>query len=71
MSPYYFLFYIQYEVSIFKPEIQNDLGLKSPKTSEFAIYFNQQWSKILNYVDFIQFLTTTQLNLKTRDITKI
>ena len=30
--------------------------LKSPKSNEFGIIiFNKQWSKILNYVDFIMF----------------
>jgi len=35
--------------------------LKSPKSSEFAIIFKKQWSKFLNYVDFIIFLTTIHL----------
>ena len=34
-----------------KPEIQNDL----PKITQICIFFNKQWSKILNYVDFIIF----------------
>jgi len=39
--------------------------LKSPKSSEFANFVNKQWSKILNYADFI-ILTTIQLIFENR-----
>ena len=44
--------------------------LKSPNSSEFAIFYNQQWSKILNYM-FYHVLTTIQLNFKISEIKKI
>ena len=46
MSPYFFLFYIRYEF-IYK--------VRNTKSGEFAIFFNKQWSKVLNYVYFIMF----------------
>ena len=54
MSPYYILYSIFNMSSCRQLEIQNDLP-KSPKSSEFAIFFNKLWSKILNYVYFIMF----------------
>ena len=45
--------------------------LKSPKSSEFAKEINKQWSKILNYVDFIIFYRLIQLIFKYRKIKKI
>jgi len=44
-----------------KPEIQNDLP-KLTNIKWICYFFNKQWSKIINYVYFIIFLTNMQLN---------
>ena len=54
---------------VYGTEIQNDL----PKITKFkwiCYFFNQQWSKILNYM-FYHVLTTIQLNFKISEIKKI
>ena len=53
MSPYYFLFYIQWAY-VESPKYKM-ICLKSPKSSEIAVFLNKQWSKNLNYVYFIMF----------------
>jgi len=53
-----------------KPEIQKKI-LKSPTSSEFAIFINKQRSKITNYVYFIMFLQPFNWFLKIEKFKKI
>ena len=54
MSPYYCFFLYSVWVHVENQKYKM-IYLKSPKSSEFAIIFNKQWSNILIYVYFIIF----------------